>query len=63
MAKKDQQEKFDAQEPGQYSVTFEDRNGGTSQTAPVSYAETDDVRTALEVAGVRVTGVVKNPKQ
>jgi hypothetical protein len=55
------QEKFDAQEPGQYSVAFEDRHGDVNQTEPVSYAETDKVRTALEVAGVRVTGVVKNP--
>lgn len=55
------QEKFDAQEPGQYSVAFEDRNGDVGQSKPVSYAETDKVRTALEVSGVRVTGVVKNP--
>lgn len=53
------QEKFDPQEPKQYAVEYEDRHGDVGQTAPVSYAETDGVRTALEVSGVRVTGVVK----
>jgi hypothetical protein len=55
------QEKFDTQEPKQYRVAFEDRNGDVGQTQPVSYAETDKVRTSLEVSGVRVTGIVKNP--
>jgi hypothetical protein len=61
MAKK--QDKFDSQEPEQYSVTYEDRVGDVGQTKPVSYAETDKVRTSLEISGVRVTGVVKNPKK
>lgn len=56
------QEKFDPKESEQYSVAFEDRSGEVGQTAPVSYAETDKVRTSLEVSGVRVIGVVKSPK-
>lgn len=57
------QERFDDQEPEQYSVAYEEPDGTAGQTRPVSYAQTDKVRTSLEVSGLRVTGVVKKPKK
>lgn len=53
--------KFDDQQPGQYSVEYQEPDGTVGQTAPVSYAETGPAADALEESGVHVTGVVKNP--
>jgi len=53
--------KFDKQQPEMYRVEYETEDGEVRQTDAMAYDDTHDERTALEIQGERVTGIVRRP--